>query len=148
VVEVKVRHHHEADRLGVDAAGAQLRGQVLAGLELRLGEVGDQPAEVLGGSRRNRGMQARVDEERAGGGMVDEEGGNRQRQPLRARGAEAEHPHGRELSVALDEPAGRVHPPAEQWFDRYGRPLEPARERRGEPPGVRPDLHRRRTVAR
>jgi hypothetical protein len=65
VVEVHVGHHHDRDLAGLEAALAQLRWHVFAGLEGRLARAGRECAEVLLRVGRDRGMQAGVDEDRA-----------------------------------------------------------------------------------
>ena len=74
VVEVQVGHHHDRDLARVEAALAQLRGDVFAGLEGRLAEAGAERAEVLLRVGGDRGVQAGVDEDRAGARVADQEG--------------------------------------------------------------------------
>ena len=75
VVDVHVGHHHDRDLTGVEAALAQLRRNVLAGLERRVAEAVAEAAEVLLAVGGDRGVQAGVDEDRAGAGVADQEGG-------------------------------------------------------------------------
>src|SRR5207344_494499 len=77
VVDVQVGHDDDRNLAWVEAALAQLGWNVLALLQGRLAEASAEGAEVLLAVGRDRGVQAGVDEDRAGARVADQEGGNR-----------------------------------------------------------------------
>jgi hypothetical protein len=117
VIEVHVGHDDEPDRPPVNAAAAELRGQVLAGLELWPRQAGDPPSEVLRRLRGNRGMEPGVDDERPRRRVPDQEGGHGKLDPARAPRPETEHAQARQPRGPLDVRAGSVEAAAEDRLD-------------------------------
>jgi hypothetical protein len=74
VIHVQVGHHHDRQLRGLDSAPAELGRDVLFGRQLGLADAGRDGAEVLARIGCDRGMQAGVDEDRAGAGVADQEG--------------------------------------------------------------------------
>jgi hypothetical protein len=89
VVRVQVRHHDHAHLGRLDAELAELGRQRLPGLHPDvLDHTAGEATERLVGRDRDRGMEARVHEDPAGAGMLDEESHDGHLGPLLARHAD------------------------------------------------------------
>jgi hypothetical protein len=143
VIAVEVGHHHHLHVLRREAAVAKLRSGVLAPLELVV--AGEDAPEVVAGVRRDRGVEAGVDQDRPDGRVLDQV--DRAREPRVVLARDPDPPRGQhsaDAAVLHLEEAGREHGrPAVHRLDHDGGAvgLRTARERPVERHRVGSDLH-------
>ena len=138
VVDVQVRHQHDLDVRGLDAALAQLRRGRLVGGHLDALE-GDlrEAAEVRRRVGGDRGVEAGVDQDRPGAGVLHQEGRHRHVEPVLALDAEPERaPPGEPALLAQEPRLGPDHLAGEQRLQLDASALAPAGERQLSWPGL------------
>ena len=140
---MEVGHDDDRDLAGVEPAGAQLGGHVFARLQGRLAEAGGGAAEVLAGVRRDRWVQAGVDEDRVGARVADQEDWDRDLVRAAA-GQRAHHPQRFHAAARVDHHLEReVDVAGDHRLDRDAGAGRPADERLGQGGGLDLDCHRR-----
>jgi hypothetical protein len=138
VVDVEVRHHHHLHLRRLDAARAQLGRDGLLGLHLHVLERElREPAEVGLRVRRDRGVEARVDQDRPDAGVLDEEGRHGHVQPVLLLDSEPERASPREAALLAQEPRpGADHLAGQQRVQLDAGALAAAGERQLSGPGL------------
>jgi hypothetical protein len=126
-----VGHQDDLDVSGLDAARAQLSRRRLVGRHLDALERDlREPAEVRGRLGGDGRVEARVDQDRAGAGVLDQEGGHGHVQPVLLLDAEPERAPPREPPLLAQEPCLRPdHAPGQQRVQLDARAVAPAGER-------------------
>jgi hypothetical protein len=128
VIGVQVGHHHRRDLRRLDPFRSQLGGRGLVGIHPHVLEQGalDAP-EVLPRVNCDRGVEAGIDQHGARAGVLDEERGNRQFEPLPPRDPEAERPLPGQAPVLTQEPRlGADHVAGQQRVEAHARALAAA----------------------